>query len=51
MTRKKLYTIRRDINITPEQEKKLERLAKEKNLRVNQVVRDTIDAYQPEGKK
>jgi hypothetical protein len=44
MARTKLYTVRREICITPEQEKEIRRIAKEKNLTINQVIRNIIES-------
>lgn len=44
MARKKLYTVRREVCLTPAQDKKLEELAEKEGLTVNQVIRNIVEA-------
>ena len=45
MSRSALYTKRLDLCLTEEQKKKIEKIAKRKELTVNQVIRNMIDDY------
>lgn len=46
MSRNKLYTERLEICTTPNQRKKLEKVAAEAEITVNQVVRELIDSLE-----
>lgn len=41
--RNKLYTARVEINITPRQKEQLERIARKRDLTVNQLIREMIE--------
>lgn len=46
MSRNQLFTERLEICVTPEQKKKLEKIAKKNGVRINQLVRNIIDWYE-----